>query len=54
MLRILAVIAAIVALILAAVYALSIDHPAATLGWSLVAGWASLGLFELEGASVPR
>lgn len=53
-LRILAVIAAVVGVILAAVYALSDTHPAATLGWSLVAGWSALGLLALEGTGVPR
>lgn len=52
-LRILAVVAAVVAIILAAVFALNDTHPAGMLGWSLVAGWASLGLFELEGAGIP-
>lgn len=54
MLRILAVIAAIVAVILFAVYALNSLHPASELGWGLVSLAASLGLFELEGVSVPR
>ena len=54
MLRILAVIAAIVAVILFAVFAIEITHPLNILGWGLVALAASLGLFELEGVSVPR
>lgn len=54
MLRILAVIAAVIAVILAAVFALSDTHQATELGWSLVAGWSALGLLALDGAALPR
>lgn len=52
MLRILAVIAAIVAVVLFAIYAGGTQP--SDLGWGLVALASSLGLFELEGVSLPN
>lgn len=53
MLRLLAVIAFVIGVILFAVFALNSLHPASELGWGLVAVAAGLACFALEGVALP-